>query len=201
MAVTGLLLLDVDGTLIQEEIIDLLGEEAGQKKQMSALTAAAMEGRLEFETALTQRVALLAGLPVSIFEKVYQRLHLQKGARELILAMKEKGYKVGLVSGGFHEMVDVLATYLEIDYVKANRLEVRQGHLTGTVLGEIVTPETKVNLLKKWAYENGLDLSQTIAVGDGANDLLMVQEAGIGIAFCASQSLKKLVIISLNRQI
>lgn len=189
--VTGLLLLDVDGTLIQEEVINLLGKEAGQEEEIIAITAAAMAGQLDFKTALVQRVSLLAGLPTSVFEKVSQSLHLHKGAKKLITEMKKRGYKIGLVSGGFHEIIDDLAATLEIDYVKANHLEINCGRLTGSVIGKVVTQQTKVDCLKRWADENGLRLSQTIAVGDGANDLLMVQQAGLGIAYCAKPVLKE----------
>lgn len=189
--VTGLLLLDVDGTLIQEEVINLLGKEAGQEEEIVAITAAAMADQLDFKTALVQRVSLLAGLPTSAFEKVSQSLHLHKGAKKLITKMKERGYKIGLVSGGFHEIIDDLAATLEIDYVKANRLEINCGRLTGSVIGEVVTQQTKADCLKRWADENGLRLSQTIAVGDGANDLLMVQQAGLGIAYCPKPVLKE----------
>lgn len=127
--VTGFLLLDVDGTLIQEEVINFLGKEEGQKEEIVAITAA-MAGQLDFKTALVQRVSLLAGLPTSVFKKVSQSLHLHKGAKKLITEMKERGYKIGLVSGGFHEIIDDLVATLEIDYVKANHLEINCGRLT-----------------------------------------------------------------------
>ena len=129
--------------------------------------------------------ATLKGLPDSIFEKVYARIHFNKGAKELVDELHSRGFKVGLVSGGFHETVDRLAKEAGIDYVKANHLEVIDGFLTGKVYGEIVTKDVKVAKLKDWAAENGLKLSQTIAMGDGANDLPMIKTAGIGIAFCA----------------
>ncbi|MBP2622517.1 phosphoserine phosphatase SerB [Streptococcus oricebi] len=183
--VKGLLLMDVDSTLIQEEGIDLLGARAGLGQQVAEITEAAMRGDLDFEAALRQRVALLKGLPQTIFEDIYPDLHLTPGAREMIAELKERGFKIGLVSGGFHETVDRLAEELNLDYVKANRLEVKEGLLTGRLLGDIVTKEVKKAMLEKWAQENELDLSQTVAVGDGANDLLMIQAAGVGIAFNA----------------
>ena len=177
--------MDVDSTLIMEEGIDLLGEEAGVGAQVAAITERAMRGELDFEAALRERVALLKGLPEDIFTRIAERIHFTPGAEELVDELHKRGYKVGLVSGGFHETVDRLAEQLGIDYVKANRLEVQQGFLTGQVLGEIVTKDTKLAMLKAWAAENQLELNQTIAMGDGANDLPMIQAAGIGIAFMA----------------
>ena len=183
--VKGLLVMDVDSTLIMEEGIDLLGEEAGVGAQVAAITELAMRGELDFEAALCERVALLKGLPEDIFARIAERIHFTPGAEELVKELHKRGYKVGLVSGGFHETVDRLAEQLGIDYVKANRLEIQQGLLTGQVLGEIVTKDTKLAMLKAWAAENKLELNQTIAMGDGANDLPMIQAAGIGIAFMA----------------
>ena len=183
--VKGLLVIDVDSTLIMEEGIDLLGEEAGVGAQVAAITERAMRGELDFEAALRERVALLKGLPEDIFTRIAEKIHFTPGAEDLVKELHKRGYKVGLVSGGFHEIVDRLAEQLGIDYVKANRLEIQQGFLTGQVLGEIVTKDTKLSMLKAWAVENKLDLNQTIAMGDGANDLPMIQAAGIGIAFMA----------------
>ena len=183
--IKGLLVMDVDSTLIMEEGIDLLGEEAGVGAQVAAITERAMRGELDFEAALRERVALLKGLPEDIFTRIAERIHFTPGAEDLVDELHKRGYKVGLVSGGFHETVDRLAEQLGIDYVKANRLEIQQGFLTGQVLGEIVTKDTKLAMLKAWAAENKLELNQTIAMGDGANDLPMIQAAGIGIAFMA----------------
>lgn len=184
-SVKGLLVMDVDSTLIMEEGIDLLGEEAGVGAQVAAITERAMRGELDFEAALRERVGLLKGLPEDIFTQIAEKIHSTPGAEELVDELHKRGYKVGLVSGGFHETVDRLAEQLGIDYVKANRLEIQQGLLTGQVLGEIVTKDTKLAMLKAWAAENKLELNQTIAMGDGANDLPMIQAAGMGIAFMA----------------
>ena len=184
-SVKGLLVMDVDSTLIMEEGIDLLGEEAGVGAQVAAITERAMRGELDFEAALRERVGLLKGLPEDIFTQIAEKIHFTPGAEELVDELHKRGYKVGLVSGGFHETVDRLAEQLGIDYVKANRLEIQHGFLTGRVLGEIVTKDTKLAMLKAWAAENKLELNQTIAMGDGANDLPMIQAAGIGIAFMA----------------
>ena len=184
--------------MIREEGIDLLGEKAGVGSEVADITERAMRGELDFRQALFERVALLKGLPETIFEDVLREMHFTQGARELVETLHARGYKVGLVSGGFHETVDSLAKELGIDYVKANRLEVKDGKLTGRVLGDIVTKETKKNCLEQWAGENGLGLSETVAMGDGANDLPMIQTAGIGIAFCAKPIVKEQAPYQIN---
>ncbi|EMC16244.1 phosphoserine phosphatase SerB [Streptococcus mutans] len=194
----GLLVMDVDSTLVQEEVIDLLGEEAGVGKQVADITERAMRGELDFRQALEERVATLKGLPESIFDKVYARIHFNKNAKELVAELHARGYKVGLVSGGFHETVDRLAAEAGIDYVKANHLEVVDGILTGKTYGDIVTKEIKVQKLRDWAAENELVLSQTITMGDGANDLPMIHEAGIGIAFCAKPIVRQQAPYQIN---
>ncbi|MEG3246198.1 phosphoserine phosphatase SerB [Streptococcus suis] len=197
---TGLLVMDVDSTLILEEGIDLLGEEAGLGAQVAAITERAMRGELDFEEALRERVALLKGLPVSVFDRIIKKIHFTPEAAELVSELKMRGYKVAVVSGGFHETVDRLAAQLELDYVRANRLEVVDGVLTGQVLGEIVTKDTKKACLEEWAAENGLSLSQTIAMGDGANDLPMIQRAGIGVAFCAKPIVQEQAPYQINEK-
>ncbi|HFI0067484.1 TPA: phosphoserine phosphatase SerB [Streptococcus suis] len=197
---TGLLVMDVDSTLILEEGIDLLGEEAGVGEQVVAITERAMRGELDFEEALRERVSLLKGLPISVFDKIMEKIHFTPGAVELVKELKARGYKVAVVSGGFHETVDRLAAELELDYVRANRLEVVDEKLTGQVLGEIVTKETKKACLEAWAAENGLDLSQTIAMGDGANDLPMIQTAGMGVAFCAKPIVREQAPFQINEK-
>ncbi|EMB57066.1 phosphoserine phosphatase SerB [Streptococcus mutans] len=194
----GLLVMDVDSTLVQEEVIDLLGDEAGVGQQVADITERAMRGELDFRQALEERVATLEGLPESIFDKVYARIHFNKNAKELVAELHARGYKVGLVSGGFHETVDRLAAEAGIDYVKANHLEVVDGILTGKTYGDIVTKEIKVQKLRDWAAENELVLSQTIAMGDGANDLPMIHEAGIGIAFCAKPIVRQQAPYQIN---
>ncbi|MEW4353486.1 phosphoserine phosphatase SerB [Streptococcus pneumoniae] len=196
--VKGLLVMDVDSTLIYEEVIDLLGEAAGVGEKVADITERAMRGELDFEKALRARVALLKGLKASIFEEVLRNIHVTKGAQELITKLHSEGYKIGVVSGGFHETVDSLASRLGIDYVKANRLEIKDGLLTGQVLGEIVTKETKKNMLLKWAKEHHLAAEDTVAVGDGANDLPMIQTAGIGIAFNAKPVVREAAPYQIN---
>ena len=183
--VTGLLVMDVDGTLVRQEGIDLLAQEAGVGEKVAEITAQAMKGELDFSASLEARVALLKGLETSIFPKILEQMEVTPGAESLITELHQRGYKVGLVSGGFHEVIDPIARSLGIDLVLANRLEASDGRLTGKVLGGIITPERKKESLLTWAKENHVPRSQTIAVGDGANDLPMIETAGIGIAFMA----------------
>ncbi|HFI0457076.1 TPA: phosphoserine phosphatase SerB [Streptococcus suis] len=197
---TGLLVMDVDSTLILEEGIDLLGEEAGVGEQVAAITERAMRGELDFEEALRERVALLKGLPISVFDKIMEKIHFTPGAVELVKELKARGYKIAVVSGGFHETVDRLAAELDLDYVRANRLEVVDEKLTGQVLGEIVSKDTKKACLESWASENGLSISQTVAMGDGANDLPMIQTAGIGVAFCAKPIVQEQAPFQINEK-
>lgn len=198
--VKGLLVMDVDSTLIMEEGIDLLGEEAGLGQRVAAITERAMRGELDFEEALRERVALLAGLPETVLDRILERIHFTPGAEELVAELHKRGYKVAVVSGGFHQTVNVLAERLNLDYVKANTLEIVNGVLTGCVTGDIVTKDVKETMLRTWAAENGLDMQDTIAVGDGANDLPMIQAAGIGIAFCAKPIVQEQAPYQINEK-
>lgn len=186
----GLCVMDVDGTLIAEEVIDLLGKEAGCEEEISQITSQAMRGELDFETSLRARVALLKGLPVSVFDTVFKSIHLSKNAQEFISVLQKKGILVGLVSGGFAPIVERLAKPLGITFYSANQLEVKDGFLTGRLVGEIVTGQVKQDTLEKWKKELKLPKERTIAIGDGANDLLMLKSAGRGIAFCAKKVVK-----------
>ena len=189
--VKGLCVMDVDGTLILEEVIDLLGREAGFGEEISQITSQAMQGELDFERSLRKRVSLLEGLPVLVFEKVFDSIHLTPNAQEFISILQKNGIIVGLVSGGFTPIVERLAKSLAITYFSANHLEVKDGHLTGKLVGQIINPEVKKATLEKWREELKLSKERTIAIGDGANDLLMLKSAGLGIAFCAKAVLKK----------
>jgi len=188
--VKGLCVMDVDGTLIAEEVIDLLGKEAGCEEEISQITSHAMRGELDFETSLRARVALLEGLPISVFDTVFKSIHLSKNAQEFISILQKKGILVGLVSGGFAPIVERLAKSLGITYYSANQLEVKDGFLTGRLVGEIVTGQEKQATFEKWRKELGLPKERTIAIGDGANDLLMLKTAGWSIAFCAKEVVK-----------
>ena len=189
--VKGLCVMDVDGTLILEEVIDLLGREAGCEEEISRLTSQAMRGELNFETSLRERVALLKGLPDSVFDKVFNSIHLTPNAQEFVSILQENGIQIGLVSGGFSPIVERLAKSLGIAYFSANQLEVKDGLLTGKLVGQIISPEVKKETLEKWREKLKLPKERTIAIGDGANDLLMLKSAGLGIAFCAKEVLKK----------
>ena len=181
----GLLVMDVDSTLIEQETIDLLAEHAGAGERVAEITARAMRGELGFAASLRERVATLAGSPQAILSEVRHELRLTPGARDLISSMHARGCRVGIVSGGFEELVTPLARRLEVDHVAANRLEVSDGVFTGRVLGRIVDREEKVRCLRAWAEADGVPVERTVAVGDGANDLGMIAAAGLGVAFCA----------------
>lgn len=188
--IKSLCIMDVDGTLIAEEVIDLLGREAGCEEEISQITRQAMRGELDFKTSLRARVALLKGLPISVFDTVFKSIHLSKNAQEFISTLQKKGILVGLVSGGFTPIVETLAKSLGICYFSANQLEVKDGFLTGKLVGEIVTAQEKQATLEIWRKELKLPNERTIAIGDGANDLLMLKTAGRGIAFCAKEVVK-----------
>ena len=189
--VKGLCVMDVDGTLILEEVIDLLGREAGREAEIAQLTSQAMRGELDFETSLRERVALLKCLPDSVFDTVFNSIHLSPNAQKFISILQKNGILVGLVSGGFIPIVDRLAKSLGIAHFSANQLEVKDGLLTGKLIGQIISPEVKKETLEKWREELKLPQERTVAIGDGANDLLMLKSAGLGIAFCAKEVLKQ----------
>ena len=189
--VKGLCVMDVDGTLILEEVIDLLGREVGREEEISQITSRAMRGELNFERSLRDRVSLLEGLPISVFDTVFNSIHLSPNAQEFISILQKNGILVGLVSGGFTQIVERLAKSLGIAYFSANQLEVKDGHLTGKLVGQIINPEIKKDTLEQWRKELKLSKERTIAIGDGANDLLMLKSAGLGIAFCAKEVLKQ----------
>ncbi|MDD9207855.1 phosphoserine phosphatase SerB [Georgenia sp. 10Sc9-8] len=181
----GLLVMDVDSTLITAEVIELLAEHAGTAGRVAEVTERAMRGELDFAASLRDRVATLAGLPEHVADEVRERVRLTPGARELVAAVHAAGGRVGLVSGGFLEIVAPLAAELGIDHVQANTLEVEDGRLTGRTRGEVVDRSVKARRLREWAAADGVPLAATIAVGDGANDLEMLAAAGLGVAFCA----------------
>uniref|UniRef100_UPI00359C9D78 phosphoserine phosphatase SerB n=1 Tax=Collinsella bouchesdurhonensis TaxID=1907654 RepID=UPI00359C9D78 len=195
-----LIVMDIDSTLINEEVIDLLGEEAGVGGQVAAITERAMRGEIDFKQALEERVGLLAGLGQEVFDRTFERVTFTPGALELVQAAHERGWKVGVVSGGFHEVADRIVEAAGIDYCLANRLEVQGDKLTGKLAAEIVTRERKLDALRSWARELGLPLSQTVAMGDGANDIPMIQAAGTGIAFCAKPKTREAAPFAINER-
>lgn len=195
-----LIVMDIDSTLINEEVIDLLGEEAGVGGQVAAITERAMRGEIDFRQALEERVGLLAGLGQEVFDRTFERVTFTPGALELVQAAHERGWKVGVVSGGFHEVADRIVETAGIDYCLANRLEVVDGKLTGRLAADIVTRERKLEALRSWAYELSLPLSQTVAMGDGANDIPMIQAAGTGIAFCAKPKTREAAPFTIDER-
>ena len=193
-----LVVMDVDSTLITGEVIDLLAARAGCVDQIAKITDAAMRGDLDFAASLRERVAMLAGLNVSVLDEVRRELRLAPGARTLIRTLRRLGYRCGIVSGGFTQITDWLAEELGIDYVAANTLEVAGGTLTGQLTGPVIDRAGKADALRRFAAEAGVPLSQTVAVGDGANDLDMIAAAGLGVAFNARQVVKDAADASLS---
>ncbi len=180
-----LVVLDVDSTVIQDEVIDLLAAEAGQQEAVAAVTERAMAGEIDFSESLHERVALLAGLPESVFDDVRSRIQLTPGARTLCRTLNRLGYRIALVSGGFSQVVAPIAAGLGVAELRANSLEIEDGRLTGRVLGDVVDRPGKRKVLEELAVRFGIPRRRTIAIGDGANDIDMLEAAGLGIAFNA----------------
>jgi len=180
-----LVVIDVDSTLVQGEVIEMLAEQAGCRSRVADVTERAMRGELDFETSLRERVALLAGLPVSVLDEVYAGLELTPGARTLVRTLCRLGYRCALVSGGFTQVIDKLAADLDVHYTAANTLEVVDGVLTGGLVGPVLDRAGKAEALRRFAVDAGVPLSNTVAIGDGANDLDMLAAAGLGVAFNA----------------
>jgi phosphoserine phosphatase len=188
----------MDSTLIQEEVIDLIAEKFGVGDKVVAITDRAMRGEIDFSTSLKERVALLAGADISILNEVKDEIALTPGARTLIRTLHRLGHKVGVVSGGFLDVIEPLLNELNIDYYRANKLEVKEGKLTGAITGAIIDREAKANALRDFADKEGVGLAQTIAIGDGANDLGMLEIAGLGIAFNAKPAVRAAADSSIN---
>lgn len=180
-----LVVMDADSTLLQDEVIDLLGEVSGRGAEITPITSAAMNGEIDFSEALRRRVSLLAGLPASVLDDVRATLRLAPGARTLVRTLQRLGYVPAVVSGGFIEILGPLLEELNVTHVAANRLEIQDGALTGEILGEIIDRAGKARALERFAADVGVPLEQTVAVGDGANDIDMLSLAGLGIAFNA----------------
>ncbi|MSZ35521.1 MAG: phosphoserine phosphatase SerB [Actinobacteria bacterium] len=175
--------MDVDSTLIQQEVIELLADYAGVMPEVKKITEQAMSGELDFKQALERRVSLLEGLSDEIFQWLKPKIELTPGVPELIAAVHRLGGKIGAVSGGFSQVLEPLADEIGLDYWMANNLEVLNGKLTGSMIGAVIDAEAKATALKSWAAESGIELEQTIAIGDGANDIQMLQCAGYAVAF------------------
>lgn len=180
-----LVVLDADSTLIEDEVIELLADAAGSRSLVADLTDRAMRGELDFSESLRARVKTLAGLSTSVFTEVARLIRPTQGVHELINGLHAHGSRVGVVSGGFHELLDPLAATMGLDHWRANRLEVDGGRLTGGLVGPIIDAAAKAGALREWAAAEGIALPQTVAVGDGANDLEMMGVAGLAIAFNA----------------
>jgi phosphoserine phosphatase len=187
---TKLVVMDVDSTLIKQEVIELLGAKAGVQSEIAKITESAMRGELDFEASLRARVALLKGLPETVLSDVQSEITLTPGARTLVRTLKKLGHHIALVSGGFEPVIAPLAAELGIDHMRANNLEIIDGKLTGALVGPVIDRAGKATALRDFAAEHNVDLEQTIAIGDGANDLDMIAIAGMGIAFNAKPAVK-----------
>jgi phosphoserine phosphatase len=195
-----LVVLDVDSTLIEDEVIELLADAAGSRELVADVTRRAMEGELDFVQSLRARVATLEGLPVSVFDEVRARVRLTRGVPDLIAAVHDAGGRVGVVSGGFGEILDPLAERLGLDFHRANHLETRDGRLTGQVRGDIIDAAAKAHAIVEWAEACAVPLHRVVAVGDGANDLLMMQRAGLSVAFDAKPAVRAAADVALPRR-
>ncbi|MFC6145870.1 phosphoserine phosphatase SerB [Corynebacterium nasicanis] len=189
---------DCDSTLITGEVIEMLAAHAGKEAEVAEVTERAMRGELDFEESLRERVATLQGLDASVIDAVAKDIVLTPGARTTIRTLHKMGYRTAVVSGGFIQVLEDLAADLELDYVRANTLEIVDGKLTGRVTGEIVDRARKAELLREFAEDSGLQMYQTVAVGDGANDIDMLSAAGLGIAFNAKPALREIADTSVN---
>ncbi|MGL4305998.1 MAG: phosphoserine phosphatase SerB [Mycobacteriaceae bacterium] len=193
-----LIVFDVDSTLIQGEVIEMLAARAGVEDEVRKITESAMAGEIDFAESLHQRVAVLAGLDASVIGEVAQSLELTAGARTTIRTLRRLGYHCGVVSGGFRQVIDDLAHELELDFVRANTLEIVDGKLTGRVIGEVIDRAAKACALREFAEQVGVPMEQTIAVGDGANDIDMLTAAGLGVAFNAKPALREVADTALS---
>jgi phosphoserine phosphatase len=194
-----LVFFDMDSTLIDMEIIDEMAQRAGVHKEVSRITEKARRGDIDFEEALTQRVGLLKGLKVEELEKIRKEMKLSEGAEDLVTTLKQLGYKQGLISGSFHYFADHLKERLGLDFAFANELEMKNGALTGRLLGDIVDGPYKAKIVNVVSSEEGVFLDQTVAIGDGFNDILMLGQAGLGIAYNAKGKLERVANMSLGR--
>lgn len=195
-----LVVLDVDSTLTRDEGIDLLAAHVSPEvaTEVSSITAQAMRGELDFEESLLRRVAALEGTPHEVVTRVAAQVALTDGARELVDALHLHGHLVGVVSGGFHDMIDPLVDDLGLDFARANRLEVKDSTLTGRLVGPVIDAQAKADALRSWADESGIPLERTVAVGDGGNDVVMLRDAGLGIAFMAKPVAREAADVSID---
>jgi phosphoserine phosphatase len=193
-----LVVMDVDSTLVQGEVIEMLAQHAGSASEVAEITERAMSGELDFADSLRQRVETLAGLDAVALDAVYDALELAPGARTLVRTLKRLGYRFAIVSGGFSQITDRIAADLGIDYAQANELEVVDGRLTGGIAGPVLDRAGKAEALRRFAADSGITLSHTVAIGDGANDLDMLAAAGLGVAFNAKPVVRRAADTSVN---
>jgi phosphoserine phosphatase len=196
--VKRLVQLDVDSTFIQQEAIELLAAKAGVLKQVSAITESAMRGELDFEQSLRARVALLKGLPETVVQQVQQEISLTDGAEDLVIELHAKGHSVALVSGGFIDIIEPMIQSLSIKYYKANKLEIVAGILTGGLIGPVIDRAAKASALREFATDSAVAMENTVAIGDGANDLDMMAIAGLSIAFNAKPIVAQSADLKIN---
>ncbi len=195
-----LIVLDVDSTLITAEVIELIAKRAGTEAEVARVTEAAMRGDLDFTQSLHQRVATLEGVPDTVFADVLEEVRFTPGAENLISTLQSEGWTAALVSGGFAEVVEPLASQLGIERFRANRLEIADGRLTGRTIGPIIDREAKAVALREFCDELGLSPADAVVVGDGANDLGMIEAAGLGIAFNAKPVVQEQADIAVNSE-
>jgi phosphoserine phosphatase len=193
-----LVVMDVDSTLVQGEVIEMLAEHAGRLAEVTQVTEAAMRGELDFERSLRERVSLLEGLDASVLDTVYDSISLTPGARTMVRTLKRLGYRFAIVSGGFTAVTDRIAADLGIDFSAANELEVVDGRLTGDIVGKVIDRAGKADALRRFAEEAGVSVAATVAIGDGANDLDMLSAAGLGIAFNAKPVVQRAADTAVN---
>lgn len=195
-----IVMLDMDSTLIEQEVINLLGQAAGKSSEIEAITDKAMAGDLDFKTALIERVSLLKGLDHNILSQVRDQITLTKGAKKLVDELHQQGHKVGVVSGGFIEVIEPILKSLEIDFYRANKLKIQAGVLTGEIDGPLIDSHAKRMALEEFANQEQVRLEQTVAIGDGANDLEMIKAAGLGIAFNAKPKVAAAADTTISNQ-
>ena len=195
-----IVMLDMDSTLIEQEVINLLGQAAGKSIEIEAITDKAMAGDLDFKTALIERVSLLKGLDHNILSQVRDQITLTKGAKKLVDELHQQGHKVGVVSGGFIEVIEPILKSLEIDFYRANKLKIQDGVLTGEIDGPLIDSHAKRMALEEFADQEQVRLEQTVAIGDGANDLEMIKAAGLGIAFNAKPKVAAAADTTISNQ-
>jgi phosphoserine phosphatase len=194
-----LILFDVDSTLIKQEVIDLLADKSGHGNEVQQITAMAMRGEIDFAQALAKRVSLLEGLPESVFTEVLNQISFAEGFDELFSYLRKNGFLVGAVSGGFHNVLDKLFAQLQLDFLKANVLEVVDGKLTGKITAAPVDRLAKAQALREFAALHKIELENTVAVGDGANDIDMIELAGLGVSYMGKEILRQKADLHLEK--